>query len=121
MKRTDLVILGAVLALSAILLLFLRGPAGAAGWAVIYVNDVEYARLPLDEPQTLTIDQGEGKVNVVEVFEGGVRMQSSTCHNQLCVLQGDVTLESAAHAALENWIICLPNGVSIELVAEGAS
>ena len=76
MKRTDLVILGAVLALAAILLLFLRGPAGAAGWAVIYVNDVEYARLPLDEPQTLTIDQGEGKVNVVEVFEGGARMVS---------------------------------------------
>lgn len=59
-------------------------------------------------------------MNVVEIFKGGVRMQSASCHNQLCVQQGDVTPQSAAHAALKNWIVCLPNGVSIELVAEDA-
>ena len=120
MKRNDLIILGAGLAVAAILLFALRAPANGAGWVIVYVHDVEYARLPLDTPQTLTIDQGDGKVNIIAVFEGGVRMQSSTCENQLCVLQGDVTCQSAAHAELENWIVCLPNGVSIELVAEDA-
>lgn len=117
MKRNDLFILGAVLALAAILLL-LRLPSGEKGCVIVYVNDAEYARLPLGTPTTFTIDQGNGMVNVVEVFPGGVRMQSSTCKNQLCVLQGDVTAESAAHAALENWIVCLPNRVSIELAVE---
>ena len=98
MKRIDLVVIGTVLALAAILLLLFRAPSGAEGYAVVYVNDEEYARLPLDTPATLTIDQGDGKVNVVEIFKGGVRMQSASCHNQLCV----------------------PNGVSIELVAEDA-
>lgn len=120
MKRIDLVVIGTVLALAAILLLLFRVPSGAEGYAVVYVNDEEYARLPLDTPATLTIDQGDGKVNVVEIFKGGVRMQSASCHNQLCVQQGDVTPQSAAHAALKNWIVCLPNGVSIELVAEDA-
>ncbi len=122
MKRIDLAIIGGVAAVAVILLLALRAPAGVAGTCVIvYVNDAEYARLPLGTPTVVTIDQGGGKVNVVEVFAGGVRMQSSTCRNQLCVLQGDVTEESAAHAALANWIVCLPNGVSVALVPEDGS
>ena len=57
MKRNDLFILGAVLALAAILLL-LRLPSGEKGCVIVYVNDAEYARLPLGTPTTLTIDQG---------------------------------------------------------------
>ena len=119
MRKIDLAIIGGIVAIAALLLLALHKPqAGEAACAIVYVNDEEYARLPLGTPTVLTVDQGDGKVNVVEVFAGGVRMQSSTCRNQLCVHQGDVTMETAAHAALSNWIICLPNGVSVALVAE---
>ena len=39
MKRIDLVVIGTVLALAAILLLLFRAPSGVEGYAVVYVND----------------------------------------------------------------------------------
>ena len=82
---------------------------------VIRVGNEEYARVPLSEPQTLTIKQENGAVNVVEVTENGMRMVSSTCQNQICVHRGWITLD--------NWelmggafISCLPNQVLLELL-----
>ena len=65
-----------------------------------------------------SIPQENGKTNVIEIRDGGIAMRSSSCHNQLCVQQGHLTPEKAQSAALANWIICLPNGVSVELVEE---
>lgn len=45
-------------------------------------------------------------------------MHSASCKNQDCVHQGDVTLDNYNNRVLNNWIICLPNQVTIELVAE---
>ena len=82
---------------------------------VIVVGTEEYARVPLSQPQTLTIDQGNGAVNVVEVSQNGMRMVSSTCANQICVHQGWVTLNT--WELLGSPVIsCLPNRVILELV-----
>ena len=74
--------------------------------------------MPVGEKQTITIDQGDGKVNVIEITERGAVMHSASCKNQDCVHQGDVTLDNYNNRVLNNWIICLPNQVTIELVAE---
>ncbi|MBQ3200321.1 MAG: NusG domain II-containing protein [Clostridia bacterium] len=118
MKRFDLIIIGAALLLALLLLVLLERPKGDAAVAVVYVNDAEYAQLPLDVPTLFTVEQENGRVNVIEIRDGGVLMASSSCHNQLCVQQGHLTMEKAQSAALANWIICLPNGVSIELKEE---
>lgn len=82
---------------------------------VIRLGNTEYARIPLSQPQTLTISQENGAVNVVEITENGMRMVSSTCQNQICVHRGWITIE--------NWelmggafISCLPNQVLLELL-----
>lgn len=119
MKRADIYIIGSAVVLAALLLLFMgifRQGEGS-GVAIVYVGDAEYARLPLDESQTLTITQENGNKNVVIVFSGTVKMQSANCNNQNCVKQGGVALHPEAALDLGNWIICLPNGVSVEVRA----
>ena len=118
MDKKNLLIIGGVL-LAAVVLLALSPmlmPTDAAeDCVVIRVGDEEYARIPLSRPQTLTIAQENGAVNVVEVTAEGMQMLSSTCDNQVCVHKGEVTLD--------NWelkggafIACLPNQVMLELL-----
>jgi hypothetical protein len=91
-------------------------PVGAA-YVNIYVGNSgePYQRAPLDEDETIRVDQGDGRVNVIEIKDGGVKMAYSTCKNQDCVHEGVVTDESRKRRALGDWIICLPNGVAVEL------
>ena len=123
-KKKDWLILGGVLLLAALAFLATRLllPSDSDANVTIYLHGEVYARVPADDYQTITIDQGDGKVNVVVIDESGVRMESSTCKNQLCVRQG--TIDAHAHDGVElnNWIICMPNGVAIEIAAgeEGA-
>ncbi|MEG1548304.1 MAG: NusG domain II-containing protein [Clostridia bacterium] len=114
MKKLDIVIIATVILLSVALYLGLRPHGGE--YAVIYVGNSEYARIPLDEPQTIVIKQGEC-INEIEVFSGGVRMKYSTCKNQLCIKQGILTTDSDLDS--HGSIVCLPNGVSI-LIDGGA-
>jgi len=121
LKKKDLIIIGAVLLLAAAIFagykIFGSGAAGKAE-VVIYLNDNVYRRVPL-RPETIVIDQGNGKVNTIEIREDGVLMRSATCPNQDCIHQGEVTLKNHTTRPLGNWIICLPNKVSVELVVEG--
>ena len=82
---------------------------------IITVDGQEYARVPLSKPQTVTVEQENGCVNVVEVSDHGVVMQSSTCGNQLCVQMGEVTVDNWEFRPNQQFIICLPNRVSVEL------
>jgi hypothetical protein len=112
MRKADWFIIGGVLLLALVAFAASRllQPADSAATVTIYVGGDVYARISADDYQAITIDQGDGKVN------GGVRMDSSTCKNQLCVKQG--TLDTHSHSdeiLLNNWIICMPNGVSIEV------
>ncbi len=82
---------------------------------IITVDGREYARVPLSRPQTVTVEQENGCVNVVEVSDRGAVMLSSTCGNQLCVRMGEVTVDNWELRPNQQFIICLPNRVSIEL------
>lgn len=73
-----------------------------------------YAPIPLDHEDLLTLTQGD-KVNVIHVTPGSIWMESSTCENQDCVEQGEVTLENRTARILGNVIVCLPNLVQLEL------
>lgn len=120
MKKKDFIVIGVVLAIAVILLAVKYFPAAneSSDYIVIYVGNEEYARVPVGDKQMITIDQGNGKVNVVEITERGAVMHSSTCVNQNCIHEGEVTLDNYNNRVMNNWIICLPNQVSVELVAE---
>ena len=52
------------------------------------------------------------------VESGVVSMMFSTCDNQLCVHQGQVSLDNRDLRALYNQIACLPNEVLLEVLDE---
>ena len=108
----------AILAAAAALMLLSTAlrPAAEENVVIISVDGEEYARVPLSRPRTVTVEQPDGSVNVVAVSDHGAVMQSSTCHNQLCVDMGEVTVDNWETRAMQEFIICLPNRVSVELV-----
>ena len=110
----------AILVLAAALLLavtLLDRPMTAVeeDMVIITVDGKEYTRVPLSQPQTVTVAQKDGSVNVVEVSGHGAVMASSTCDNQLCVRMGEVTVDNWEFRPNQQFIICLPNRVSVEL------
>ena len=96
----------------------------SANFAVGYVrvnSPTTKGWLPLPEEEDYVFPlrqingEGEEVVNNIHVTPTGVYMESASCENQDCVLQGEVTLENKDTRVLENMIICLPNQVFLEL------
>ena len=93
-----------------------RSPANA--YLRVSVNNRMYEPIPLDENFSLDIKRDEGYHNLVIVEAGVVSMMFSTCDNQLCVHQGQVSLDNRDLRALYNQIACLPNEVLLEVLDE---
>lgn len=86
-------------------------------WLLITVDEKTYAPYPLTKSGDYRIHQkSKNATNVIHVTEDSIQMASSTCDNQLCVTEGVVTLDNKASRILGNYIICLPNGVTLELL-----
>lgn len=119
MKKKDFIIIGIVLfaVLALFLATWLPNVSANKGEVVVYIGSEVYQRVPLGKAQTIVVDQGDGKVNELNITEDGAVMHSATCHNQDCIKQGEVTLDNYKSRVLGSWIICLPNQVSVELVA----
>ena len=66
-------------------------------------------------PLRQTLMDGTEAVNLIHVTPEGYYMEASTCQNQDCVHQGEVTLSNREMRALGNMVICLPNQVYLEL------
>lgn len=92
-------------------------PEGAVqAYLRIQVKDQVWEAIPLTDGGEYVIDQQDGKTNVVHTTATGAVMHSSTCDNQSCVQQGEVTLENRDSRVLANMIICLPNEVILEVL-----
>ena len=117
MKRKDWFIIGGVLLLALVAFFASRmfSKEKSSEMVTIYVGSEVYQTVSADDYQTITIDQGDGKVNVVVIDAAGVRMDSSTCKNQLCVKHAPVDPNNIGEIEFDNWIICMPNGVSVEV------
>jgi len=117
MRKKDWLIIGGVLLLAALAFFVSRVvmPAPSGATVTIYLHGEVYASVSADDYQTITIDQGDGRVNVVVIDESGVRMEHSTCKNQICVKHGTIDPYDTDGLELDNWIICMPNGVAVEV------
>ena len=117
-KNMLVIVVVAVVALALLAAVTLLRPQMTAveeDMVIITIGGKEYARVPLSKPQTVTVAQDNGCVNVVEVSDHGAVMVSSTCDNQLCVEMGEVTVDNWEFRPNQQFIICLPNRVSVEL------
>ena len=87
------------------------------GYAVITVNGRQYGDpIAMDRDKIITVKQEDGKINRVHITPDEVYMESSTCDNQDCVGEGNVTHDNYQTRILGTWIICLPNAVTIEYI-----
>ncbi len=91
--------------------------AEVKGHVIITVAGRQYGDpIAMDRDKVITIRQDDGKVNKVHITPEKVYMESSTCDNQDCVGQGEVSLENYETRILSTYVICLPNEVTIEMV-----
>ena len=122
--KTSLILAGALILAGLLAFILFSAPAPSVSASpdgdlvIITVAGEEKLRVPLSQPQTVTIHQADGTENVVVVTEDGAYMESSTCHNQICVHSGKVTRDNWDFRPDGAFIICLPNQVSVELVVK---
>ncbi len=81
------------------------------GQVIVTVDGKYYSSYSLEQNQEIEIASGNN-INVIVIENGFVHMESSTCHNQVCVNDGKI------HTTGQS-IICLPNKVVITI--EGAA
>lgn len=87
------------------------------GYVVLTVGGRQYGEpIPMDRDKIITLKQDDGRINKVHITPETVYMESSTCENQDCVGQGEVHVDTYKNRILGTYIICLPNGVSIEMI-----
>ena len=120
MKKRDITIIAvfllvALLGLGAVKIF---APTGNIKYADIYVDDMLYEAVPLNEDAVIVVDQGDGKLNYVEVKDGTIFMSDSSCPDHLCISQGAMSADNYEKRPMLNWIICLPNRVTVELRVE---
>ena len=89
------------------------------GYVLVQANgDGGWIPLPTtEEPLYVTIGrEGDETIkNTLRLWQTGFAMDSSTCDNQDCVQQGEVTFENMGGRVLMHMVLCLPHNVSVEL------
>ncbi len=86
-------------------------------YLLVEVAGQVYEPILLTEEGRYTITRGE-MVNEIAVTPTSIVMHASTCDNQDCVYQGEVSLENRADRVLQNMILCLPNEVILGLYTQ---
>ena len=118
MKKRDVFLILAVVLIAAALLLVMsmsnRGKE-AAGRMKVYVDGKLYDTVTIQNGRDYEVKQKDGSVNVIRMTESGFYMLSSTCHNQLCIEQGEANADNWNTRSLGTHVICLPNRVDVEL------
>ena len=118
MKKRDVFLILAVVLIAAALLLVMsmsnRGKE-AAGRMKVYVDGKLYDTVTIVNGRDYEVKQKDGSVNVIRMTKNGFYMLSSTCHNQLCIEQGEANADNWNKRSLGTHVICLPNRVDVEL------
>ena len=109
--RYDVLLIAAVLLLSALLWLAVR-PGGTGTWAVVTVGDREMGRYPLHEELTTTF--GEEDYNILQISGGRVSVTEANCGDHTCIRTGEIFREGET-------IVCLPHKLIVTIVGGEAS
>ena len=113
-KKNDVLLIGAILVLALIAILVISLTKADGSKVVITVDSEIYQTLDLNTDQTVTIEGNDGRLNVVEIKDGTVKMSQADCPDKLCVKNRNI------HYNHET-IVCLPNKVVLEIMDGEAS
>ncbi len=110
-KTADLVLVGGLLVVAAVLFLMLSQWSAHGGAVEVQVDGEIVATLSLDNDTTLVIDGVGGGHNTLVIADGKATVTEATCPDGVCV----------RHRAIDRAgqsIICLPNKVVVRVVGE---
>ena len=105
MKKRDIILIFALILVSVAFLI----PVWAqdtSGDAYIYVKGQLYGRYGLSEDKVITIDDGNGLVNNIEISGNEIFMRDATCPGKVCVKSGRISRNKES-------ICCAPAGILI--------
>lgn len=88
----------------------------AESYLIIQTATGVLSPIPLAEEASFKVNISEDEYNIVHIGKNSVYMESSTCDNQNCVGEGEITLENRDTRVLYNMIVCLPHDLLLELV-----
>ena len=112
MKKNDILLLVAIIVLSALSLALLYIFIGGSGEVVVVtVDGEEYARLPLDTDTELMIVSERG-TNRLVIKDGKAYISEASCPDKICVKHRRISYSGET-------IVCLPNGVSVKIEGSG--
>ena len=111
MKKNDIILLVCIVALCAVCFLAAWALLSNTGDTVVVTLDgQEYARLPLDEDTTLTVQTPNG-FNTLTIRDGKAFISDADCPDKICVKTGEATeLKS---------IVCLPHKITVRIEKGG--
>ncbi len=108
MKKREGILIGIILAAAlAGFLIIVSAGHKTGSTAVISVNGEEYGRYALNQETRIVLDTDWGH-NVLTVSGKGIYMEEADCPDQICVRQGEISME------LET-IVCLPHRIVVEI------
>lgn len=112
MKKKDMILIIVLLVIAAAGLFAVKAlQSGDGGQVVISIDGSEYGRYPIDQDQTITVDNAYGH-NLIMIEDGSVHMQEADCPDLICVHHAPI---SHNHET----IICLPH--KLVVAVEGGS
>ena len=110
MKKNDILLLCAILALAAVIFaVFFVIMDDNGSYTVVTVDGELYAKLPLNEDTELLVSTEYGE-NLVTVRNGKVYVTDADCPDKVCVKTGEATEMIS--------IVCLPHRLTVTVEAE---
>ena len=106
MKKKDIILIAAVLAISLISLAAIKMTQKDGKEVIVTVDGKEVYKTSIEKDQIYQIPEENG-TNVMQIKDGKVTMIEATCPDHYCVKQKAVDEHGGS-------IICLPNKVVIE-------
>ncbi len=107
LKKTDVILILSLLAVSAVLCLIFFLNKTPGGEAVVTVDGEEIMVLPLDEDIEVQVGQEETH-NIVSIHDGKVCIKDATCPDKVCVHTGEISNEGET-------IVCLPHKLVVSI------
>lgn len=108
--KNDLILIGALFLVAAMLYLAGNRIYGKSGMAVRVTKDgEEYGTYDLGKEQTVSIQEGEVTTNILQISSRKANMIAADCPDQLCVHQKEIS-------QIGETIVCLPNKIVVEVI-----
>lgn len=113
MKKNDLILIGLLLGVLAVILVVLHVTKAGGSTVTVSVDGQVKETFPLSEDREYVIDGYNGGTNTLIIKNGEAWVKDSSCPDHLCEKMGRISLSGQS-------VICLPNRVTVEITGSGS-